>query len=98
MKSILQENKECFFTGATEGLHKHHIMNAYNRNKSEEYGLWVWLRWDRHIADSPYPTPHNDADVDLYLKRLAQREFEKVHGSREDFLSIFGKNYLDLED
>ena len=93
MKSILQDRKECFLTGATTGLHKHHIFNAYNRGNSETYGLWIWLRWDRHIADSPYRTPHNDAEVDDMLKRLGQKAFEESH-SREEFMEIFGRNYL----
>jgi len=55
--------------------------------------LWIWLRWDRHIADSPYRTPHNDAEVDDMLKRLGQKAFEESH-SREEFMEIFGRNYL----
>lgn len=93
-KSILQTEKECFFTKAKNGLHKHHIFNSYNRDNSEKYGLWVWLRWDRHIENSPYRTPHNDSGVDLYLKRLAQQAFEKTH-TRKEFMDIFGRNYLD---
>ena len=93
MKSIIQECKECFVTGDTNGLHKHHIFGAYNRNNSERYGLWIWLRWDFHIADSPNRTPHNDAEVDKYFKELGQREFEKTH-TREEFMKIFGQNYL----
>lgn len=93
MKSIMQEEKECYLTGAKSGLHKHHIFGAFNRDNSEKYGLWVWLRWDRHIADSPHRTPHNDAEIDLMLKREAQRKFEESH-TRDEFMQIFGKNYL----
>ena len=92
--SILQNNKECFFTGAKNGLNKHHIFGSFNRNNSEKYGLWVWLKWDRHLADSQYRTPHNDKEVDLYLKRLAQKKFEESH-SRKEFTEIFGRNWLD---
>jgi hypothetical protein len=35
----------------------------------------------------------NGHDLDMMLKRTAQAEFEKTH-SREEFISIFGKNYL----
>lgn len=93
MKSILQEEKRCYLTGSTTGLQKHHIFGAFNRDNSEKYGLWVWLRWDRHLADSPHDTPHNSKDVDLMLKRTAQRKFEETH-TREEFMQIFGKNYL----
>ena len=95
MDSILQKEKKCFITGETEGLHKHHIFfgNA-NRRLSEEYGLWVWLKWDYHIADSPHHTPHNDKFTDMFYRRMAQRKFEETH-SREEFMQIFGVNYLD---
>ena len=93
MKSILQDEKKCFITGSTNGLHRHHIFGSFNRDNSERYGLWVWLRWDYHIADSPHRTPHNDSEVDLMLKRQAQREFEKTH-SRDEFMNIFGRNWL----
>lgn len=93
MQTILQSEKKCYLTGSTSGLQKHHIFGAFNRNNSEKYGLWVWLRWDRHLADSPYRTPHNDAEIDLMLKKDAQRKFEETH-TREEFMQIFGKNYL----
>lgn len=95
MKSIIQNEKKCAITGYTgPGLQRHHVFGAANRNLSEKYGLWVWLKWDRHIADSPHATPHNDRATDLWLKRIAQRRFEEVHGTREDFVRLFGRNYL----
>ena len=93
MKSIMQDEKRCYVTGSTMGLHKHHIFGGYNRDNSEKHGLWVWLKWDRHINDSPYRTPHNDATIDLMLKKTAQRKFEETH-SREEFMSIFGRSWL----
>lgn len=93
MKSIMQSNKQCFITGATQGLHKHHIFFGANRSNSEKYGLWVWLKWDYHIADSPHTTPHNDKNTDDWLKRMAQRKFEESH-SRDDFIRIFGRSWL----
>lgn len=93
MQTILQSEKKCYLTGSTSGLQKHHIFGAFNRNNSEKYGLWVWLRWDRHLADSPYRTPHNDAEIDLMLKKDAQRKFEETH-TREEFMQIFGRNWL----
>lgn len=93
MKSILQDEKKCFLTGCTKGLHRHHIFNGFNRDNSEKYGLWVWLKWDRHIADSPHSTPHNDPTIDEMLKRMAQRKFEETH-SRDEFMQIFGRSWL----
>jgi hypothetical protein len=40
--------------------------------------------------------PHQNKEYDLQLKREAQAKFEQDH-SREDFIRLFGRNYLDAE-
>lgn len=95
MNSIIQNERICFITGSTNGLQEHHIFfGAGDRTLSEEYGLKVWLRWDYHIADSPHRTPHNDREVDLWLKRIAQKKFEETY-SRLEFIRLFKRNYLE---
>ncbi len=93
IKSILQSQKECFLTGATEGLQLHHIYFGANRPISDKHGFVVWLRWDRHMADSPYKTPHNSRNVDLYLKQKCQKKYEETR-SREEFIALIGRSYL----
>ena len=93
MNSILQDKKECYITGATEGLHKHHIFFGADRKVSDDNGFWVWLRWDYHIQDSPHKTPHNDRETDLLLKKACQKKYEETHG-RDDFMALIGRNYL----
>lgn len=95
MKSIIQDEKRCYFTGYEgPGLHKHHCVHGTaNRKLADEDGLWVWLRWDFHIADSPHRTPHNDAEIDLMLKRTAQKKYEETH-SHEEWMERYGRNYL----
>lgn len=90
-KIKLQDCKECFVTGRTDGLQRHHIFGAANRKLSEKYGLCVWLRPEWHNA-SNYAVHFNRA-FDLRLKRYAQREFEAIY-DRETFIKLFGKNYL----
>ena len=94
--SILQTEKKCFLTGYEgQELDCHHIYHGYgNRRISDENGFWVWIKHDRHIADSPHKTPHNDIDTDLYLKKICQKKYEETH-SREDFMALIGRNYLD---
>ena len=95
MKSIIQDEKKCYITGYEGlGLHKHHCMNGPDRSKAEEDGLYVYLRWDMHIADSPHRTPHNDRETDLWLKRVAQKKYEETH-SRDEWMARYGRNYLD---
>lgn len=94
MKSIISTKKECYICHDTEGLHKHHcIHGTANRRLAEEDGLWVWLRWDYHIADSPNRTPHNDKETDLFFCKLAQEAYEKTH-TREEFLQRYGRSWL----
>lgn len=81
----------CYLTGMFP-VERHHIFGGSNRSKSEKYGYVVPL----------HPTKHpngvfagKDAkDIDTYLKKMAQRHFEKFHGTRTDFIKEFGKSYL----
>lgn len=93
MKSIIQDEKECFICHTTIGLHDHHIFygNA-NRKLSEKYGLKCWLCGYHHNLSKW--SVHYNSDLDLTLKRKAQKIFEETH-SRNEFLKIFGKNYLE---
>lgn len=93
MKSIIQTEKECFFTGETYDLHKHHIFFGNpGRKLSEKYGLTVYLVPYWHTTGPQ--AVHNCRKTDLILKQAAQKAFERVHGTREDFMKIFGRNYL----
>lgn len=91
MDSILQDKKECYVTGATDGLHKHHIYAGSRRSTSDKNGFWVWLRWDWHNGEN-YGV-HSDHALDLKLKRECQDAFEKTH-SRDEFIRLIGKSYL----
>lgn len=90
-ESIMQDKKECWITGSTSGLHRHHIYAGSRRNASEEWGCWVWLRGDWHNLSS-YGVHFNTA-FDRELKALCQEKFEALYG-RERFMEVFGKNYL----
>ena len=84
MKSILQKNKECYVSGATAGLHKHHIFFG-NGLRS------VWLRANLHNGSDR--GVHFDRAFDLQLKRECQEKYEETH-TREDFMRLIGRNYL----
>jgi len=93
MKRIkLQKSKECYVTQRTDGLQKHHIIyGTGNRKKSDKYGLTVWLRPEYHTGE--YGVHSGNKALDLELKQLAQREFEKVYG-HDEWMKVFGRNYL----
>lgn len=93
MKSVLQKEKECFVCGQTLGLHSHHVFGGSgNRKRSEERGLKVWLCGMHHnLSDSGV---HFNKTLDIKLKQIAQRYYEKNYGTREDFIHEFGKSLL----
>lgn len=92
-ESILQSNKECYITGRTDNLHRHHIYFGNPlRDISEKHGFWVWLTGQYHNQDSRVDVHHNRA-LDLRLKRECQAAFERTH-SREEFMRLIGRNYL----
>lgn len=93
-KSILQTEKECYVTGSTYNLHKHHIWMGNPRRKiSEKNGFWVYLTGALHNQSNDGVHGKNGHELDLKLKRDCQRKFEETH-SREEFMKLIGRNYL----
>lgn len=98
--SILQDKDHtCYLCILLDGnhklhrqLHEHHIFGGPNRIHSEENGLKVYLCPDHHLTGKF--AVHNCKETMELLHKIGQREFEKTH-SREEFMEIFGRNYLD---
>lgn len=92
-KSIIQKDKECFITKSTYNLHEHHVFEGSCRQLSEKYGLKIWLRADWHNM-SDYGI-HFNKKLDLKVKKEVQKTaMQKYNWTTEDFIRIFGKNYL----
>lgn len=94
MESILQKERRCWFCGTTYNLHCHHIYFGANRKNSEKYGFKVFICGCHHNLGGNGQCVHRSREIDLQLKRACQRKFEETH-TREEFISIIGKNYLD---
>lgn len=90
--SIMQGEKECYATGSTVGLDRHHVFKGSRRKHSEEHGLWVWLRHDVHMAMHDHCPPWEKLEEALKIE--AQICFEADGGTREEFMRAFGANYL----
>lgn len=91
-KSFIDGDKACYYCGAISGLHCHHIFGGTaNRKISERLGYKVWLCPGHHTGPAG---PHLNRQVDLDLKRMAQRHYEEHRGTREDFIKTFGKSWL----
>ena len=93
-KSILQTEKECYITGQTNNLHRHHIYAGGRRKISEREGFWVYLAGWLHNQSDEGVHGKNGHELDMMLKRHCQMKYEETH-SREEFMKLIGKNYLD---
>jgi hypothetical protein len=95
MKSILQDEKECYVTGRADGLQEHHVyFGCGQRSVSEKNGFKVFLRPEYHLAcydGSVHACPGQGLDFEL--KQACQLKFEETH-TREDFMRLIGRNYL----
>lgn len=98
MKSYMQTEKECYLCRklydicTDRGLHEHHIYEGVGvRRISERIGAKIWLCYRHHnLSDQGI---HFNKEIDLEVKKEAQRMFEKEH-SREEFMKLIGRNYL----
>ena len=97
MKSIMNSEKGIdFLTGLNGYTEEHHVFFGNpGRKNSEKYGLKVYLFPGNHRGNLG---PHHNRAMDLFLKRLGQIAFERHHGSREEFIQIFGRSYLPVGD
>lgn len=92
--SIIQPdfNERCYFCNQRYGLHKHEVFfGTADRKKSIEWGMVVSLCPNHHNMSSD--GVHFNRQMDLTLKRDAQRIFEEKYG-HEKFMEVFHRNYL----
>ena len=90
-KSILQDERECYFCGRQYGLEKHHIFaGVANRPISEREGLWCYLCHNCHTGTEG---AQYDKEKNRLLKSDAQWAYEQNH-TRSDWMKLIGKNYL----
>lgn len=89
--SKLQEDTDYCFVCGRYGTEIHHVFfGTANRKLSEKYGLIVGLCYNHHRGNKGV---HFNRELDLMIKRQAQGVFEREY-SRDEFISVFGKNYL----
>jgi hypothetical protein len=92
--SIIQDKDVCWVCGTEYGLHTHHIyFGLKNRKISDEHGFTVKLCAKHHNASNK--GVHFNRVLDLNLKQVCQQEFESQGHTREEFIKLIGKNYLE---
>ena len=109
-KSIMQSTKECYLCRkdaqaldyygelTDKGLDKHHIMYGRgSRRPSEHYGVWCWLCKMHHNEDHGLFAVHYNRELDRILRKDAEVAFLRLH-SFDDWMRVFGKNYLDDDE
>lgn len=75
-----------------DNYHRHECFGGYNRQKSIEDGLVIFLRPEQHNMGNE--GIHFNKEYSLYAKREAQRAYEAQIGSRKSFIERYGKSYL----
>ena len=76
-----------------EGSHRHEIFGAFNRQKSIEDGLVIFLRPEDHNMSER--GIHKNREFDLYAKRKAQLRWMEFYGKTEEqFRKRYGKSWL----
>ncbi len=95
MKSIMEppKHKICWECGEFAREEHHIFYGTANRKWSEKYGLKVHLCVRCH-RDEEAGVHGRNKELDQRLKEAGQRAFEETHGSRMEFIKIFGRNYL----
>ncbi len=92
---IDDEWEACWYCRKELAIERHHDFGGRNRKNSEKYGLVHMLGPKCHRTGPQNATDHPIGPIAMACKKDGQRNFEAEHGSREDFMRIFGKNYLD---
>lgn len=86
-------DRKCEYGGCGRPYAERHevFFGTGLRQLSIKYGLHKDLCPEHHRGDLG---PHQCREYDLQLKREAQAKFEAEHGDRDEFMRLFGKNYL----
>lgn len=103
MKSILQTNNQiCFLCSMLHGndheqfTHCHHVVfGTAGRKLSERYGLKLYLCPKHHEFSKE--AVHRNKDINLMLRKTAEIVFI-TKNSYEEWMKIFGKNYLEEDE
>lgn len=94
----MNDFKSCFLckrNGNFDRLERHHIFSGTNRQKSEKYGLVVYLCGSRCHREGEF-SAHRNKQVADYLHRYGQAKFMREQNkTKEQFIAEFGCNYLD---
>lgn len=84
----------CGRNGIGDPLEEHHIFQGSNRNNSTKYGLTVYLCGKRCHREGKESVHRCRETRDRLMRWGQQKAMEEQGWSVEDFIRVFGKNYL----
>lgn len=85
----------CGRNGKGDPLERHHIFGGPFRNKSEKYGLVVYLCGDRCHRNGRQSV-HKNYETRLTISQYGQQKVMREQGwTAEQFISEFGRNWID---
>lgn len=97
IKSVLVDDMNTCYSCGIEGsdyvqIECHHVLfGSYQKSACTKRKLYLPLCGQCHRANNG---PHKNRQIDLEYRMMAQRYYEENIGSREEFMSEFGRNYL----
>lgn len=92
--SILTDDLEHSYLSGIPTNTIHHIYGGYGRRDiSEREGFIIPLTPAEHNMSNH--AIHFNKELDLYIKRKCQKAYEDLGNTREDFINLIGRNYLD---
>ena len=90
--------RKCFLcgkNGANDPLERHHVFPGKNRHLSDVYGAVVDLCGNECHRNGQF-SAHRNASVRLMLEKTFQRKImDEYNMDTNDFIFVFGRNYLD---
>lgn len=99
-KSIIQDKKSgrCYLCGAQGALlEEHHVFGGGCRRLSEHYGLKVYLCHPCH-NEPPKGVHFNREEREKLQARVQKIAMRHFGWTTEDFIKIFGRNYVFEEE
>lgn len=90
----IMQPSDLYETERFYGSERHEIFNKFNRKKSIEDGLVVFLTPEQHRGTYGVHGKHGK-EFNEELKRLGQKAWMNHYNkSKEEFIREFGKNYI----
>lgn len=83
------DTERCYLCGSTYKLTWHEIYSGKNRQNSMKNGLCLRLCLNCHSKEQ------EDSQFNDYWRKQGQLYLEENTGSREEFIKVFRRNYLE---